>query len=216
MLKENSNIDIRQQIINVCKKLSQQGFVQSTAGNISARTKNNTILITPSGWHKGDLEVHHLVEIDLQGKHISGDAKPSSESRMHITVYQARPDINAVIHAHPPFCTTWAACGKPLPSPNLPEVIGTLGEIAFIEYATPGSTLLSNALTPYLSGHTAFLLCNHGALTIGQNVEAAMHHMQTFELFSQVALQAKSLGALNPLPNHEIEYIKEICKSYGR
>lgn len=209
---KDDDIRIRYQIIDVCKKLSQQSFVQSTSGNISVRTGKNTILITPSGWHKGDLEINNLTEIDFSGKQLSGDLKPSSEYLMHITAYQLRPDIKAVVHAHPPYCTTWAAAGKPLPKPNLPEVIVAIGEPAFIEYATPSTPTLSQALKPFLAEHTAFLLSNHGAMTIGRNVEEAFLHMQTFEFFAQIAFQAKSLGALAPLGGQEIEHLKDLYK----
>lgn len=209
---KDDDLSLRYKIIDVCKKLSYQGFVQGTSGNISARTKNNTIIITPSGWHKGDLEIHNLTEIDFSGKKLSGTSRPSTEYLMHIIAYQERPEIKSVVHAHPPYCTTWASVGKPIPTPNLPEVVVALGEIAFVDYATPSTLHLSRVLKPFLKEHTGFILCNHGAMTIGSNLEEAYLHMETLEFFARIAYQAKLLGSLNPLPYQEIERLKDLYK----
>jgi len=194
------------ELLRTCKLLDQAGFFPGKSGNISIRRTPETFLITPTGVRKTELTSPDLVEMSMNGHIISGKRKPSSEVKMHCHIYQKRPDVKAVVHAHPPFATGFAAAGLPLDVPVLPEAILVLGKIALAEYGTPGTWELPHSLTPYLErGDNTFLLSNHGALTLGDSLGRASHRMETLELFANVLLISRLLGGEKILSSSELE-----------
>jgi len=195
---------IKEEIISVCLNLHQQGFFAGTSGNVSARVKRNEFLITPSGLKKGEISSNQLIKMNLGGKQTGGDLSPSSEYKMHLIVYRKREDVGAIVHAHPPFATGFAAAGIPLDNKVLPEAILVLGRIPLVEYGTPSTWEVPGALDPYLEGNQAFLLMNHGALTLGKNLHEAAHRMETLELFAKVILIARMLGGEKLLTDEQL------------
>jgi len=196
---------ISQEIIQAGQRIYQKGFVAANDGNISARVGEQQILITPSGRSKGFLKLEDLVLVDLNGKIIHGNLKPSSETAMHLTIYQEREDVNSVCHAHPVYATAFSVATIPLDEPVLPEVIVTLGRIPMVPYAEPGSPDVSKNIRPFLAHHDAFLLANHGAVTVGKDVFDAFYKMETVEHFARILHKAKQLGSVHLLKSEEVQ-----------
>jgi L-fuculose-phosphate aldolase len=164
--------------------------VASNDGNISARIDKKYVLITPTGISKGFMNGSDLIIIDFNGKVVKGKGKPSSESLLHLQIYKVRSDVNSVCHAHPPYATGYAVAGIPLSQNILPEVIISLGTIPLVSYGTPGTEEFCKPLLPILKDYDAFLLANHGALTVGSTVLDAYNKMETLEHFAKILFVA--------------------------
>ena len=145
-----------------------------------------------------------MVVVDLDGKKIRGTRDASSELLMHLEVYKNRPDVRAVVHAHPPIATGFAVAGIPLDRAVLAEVVTTLGSIPIAEYGTPSTPELPAAVRKYIKAHDGLLLANHGALTIGPDVYAAYYKMETIEHFAKISLVTRQLGRENLLSREEV------------
>lgn len=206
---------LKRQIVEVGKRMYERGFVAANDGNISARVDDKHVLITPSGVSKGFMKPDDLALIDLNGKVISGTKKPSSEVFMHLQVYKDRADVNSVCHAHPPYATAFAVAGIPLDQCILPEVIITLGSIPLIEYGTPGSEEFYKPVVKLLQDYDAFLLANHGALTVGADILAAYHKMETLEHYAHIAFIARQLGSARSLNKEQVQKLIELRPKFG-
>jgi L-fuculose-phosphate aldolase len=196
---------IRREMVRISMNLYEMGFFAGTSGNISVRLRENEILITPSGVNKSQLTPEQVVKVDREGKAISGSGKASSEVKMHLFSYSQRNDISAIVHAHPPFATGFAAAGIPLDKPVLPEAILILGSIPLVEYGTPSTHEVPQALAPYVMTRNAFLLAHHGTLTFGRDLNEAAHRTDTLELFAKVILIARMLGGEKLLSSEQLE-----------
>ena len=192
-------------IIHVGRRMYERGYVASNDGNISVRLSDDRLLVTMTGVSKGYLTPDQLIVIDYDGNVVSGKYKPSSEIKMHLMVYQERPDIHGVAHAHPPTATGFSVAGIPLTDCLLPEVIVTLGSVPIVEYGLPGTMELVEPIRKYVHDYDAYLLENHGALTIGPNVINAYHKMETMEHFANIALTARLLGNVNVLGKEDAD-----------
>jgi L-fuculose-phosphate aldolase len=200
-----------EEIVGIGKHLYGLGFLAGTSGNISARLPDDTIIITPSGMIKGQMVEGDIVRIDLDGNIIGASSRnPSSELKMHIHSYRKRTDVQAIVHAHPPFATGFAAAGLPLDVRVLPEAVLVMGEIPLVEYGTPSTWEVPEKLDPYLAGNNVFLLENHGALTLGRNLEEASHRMETLELFAKVIVIARMLGGEKILSKENLGKLQKI------
>lgn len=188
-----SEAEIKQQIVEVGRRLYENKFIAAGDGNISART-GDTLFFTPTGMCKGFLKTEDIVKTDLQGKKIEGTRNPSSEALMHLEIYRLRPDVSAVVHAHPPHATGFALAGIPLDKALLPEVILTMGCIPLAEYSTPTTEEVARAIRDLIPNHDALLLSNHGAVTYGKEMEAAYFKMETLEHFARISINAKIIG----------------------
>jgi L-fuculose-phosphate aldolase len=184
----------RRDIVRYGRKLAELGFHAALAGNISARIAEDRLLCTSTGSDKGELQNDDLVVCNLDGKLLEGEARPTSEILMHLSVYRARPDVQAVIHAHPPTATAFAAASEPLNSLYLPEMFVWLGPIALVPYGTPGTPALSAQLEPYLAKHDGFLLENHGALAVGKSLRETAQRMELIEQNARITLMTRLLA----------------------
>jgi len=184
----------------------QRGLMTSNDGNISIRLDANRILITAAGLCKGRMEMGDLLVIDLNGNVIISwkGLKPSSETPMHLEVYKQRPEINAVIHAHPVYATTLTVANQPFPHDVLPEVALTLGNIPVTAYATPSSHQDAEAIRPFIHDHNAILLRQHGSLTVGKDLDEALIHLERLEHVAQVYWNAHMLGNVTRIPPDEL------------
>ncbi|HEX4931609.1 MAG TPA: class II aldolase/adducin family protein, partial [Gemmatimonadaceae bacterium] len=126
---------IRREIVSVCQRLYARGLIAGPDGNVSARIAANRILVTPAGFSKVDVTAADLVELSIDGRMGPGATRPSSEVQMHLRIYQRRPDVHAVVHAHPPVATAFAVSGQRLPSDVLPELVYQMGEVPLLPYA---------------------------------------------------------------------------------
>ncbi len=206
---------LRRDIIHVCRRMYQRGYVAANDGNVSARVSEDRILTTPTGMSKGFLTEDQLVLCDMEGNVISGNLKPSSELPMHLMVYRERPDVNAVVHAHPVAATGFAVAGIPLAQCVLPEVVLTVGAVPVAEYGTPSTEEIPNSIRRYIHDYDAFLLANHGALTLGPDVITAYHRMETVEHFAQITLVARQLGRVNVLSDEQVQKLMQVREKLG-
>jgi L-fuculose-phosphate aldolase len=206
---------VRRQLVRFGAMIHQQGWVAATDGNLSVRLDDATILTTPTGISKGMMQPEDMVLIDLEGRKLAGTRNPSSESLMHLTIYRTRPDVRAVVHAHPPVATGFACAGVPLDQPLCAEVVVTLGAIPLAKYATTGTPQLSESLLPYLPDYDAILLANHGAVTYGCDLESAYLKMETVEHFAKVVLTTIQIGRHNNLSEENIRKLLEARAAYA-
>lgn len=182
----------------------EQGFIVACEGNLSVRLPDGRILNTPTCMNKGTLSPDDLVVTDLNGAHLAGNRKVSSEVAMHLLFYRMRPDVNAICHAHPPTATGFAVAGRALDEALLPEVIIGLGQIPLVRYATPGTPELSAALEPFVPNYDALLLANHGAVTCGPDLLTAFFRMETIEHSAKITLAAENAGQPQLLSSREV------------
>lgn len=184
--------------------LHDRGFVAAMDGNLSVRLKGDRLLVTPTCLSKGAMRPADMVIVDLDGKRVSGKRNVTSEIGMHLLIYRLRPDIQAIVHAHPPTATGFAAAGIALTEPLVCEVVMGLGCIPLARYGTPGTSELAQTLEPYVPAYDAILMSNHGVVTYGDTLEHAYMKMETVEHFAQIALITHLLGRQQPLKQGEI------------
>jgi L-fuculose-phosphate aldolase len=205
----------RTDIVEVGRRLWTQGFVASNDGNISVRLAEDRVLTTPKSVSKGFMTTDMLVVTDLEGRKVEGVRDASSELKMHLEVYHQRPDVKAVVHAHPATATGFAVAGVPLTRAVLAEVITTLGGIPIAEYATPSTAELPAAIRSYIKAHDGLLLANHGALAVAGDVFTAYHRMETIEHFAKISLVARMLGREHLISREEVARLQGLRGMYG-
>ena len=205
----------RQDMVRAGRLMFERGWIAASDGNLSMRLPTGEILATPSGVCKGSLQEEDLILCDLDGNKTGGWRQPTSELDMHLTVYRNREDVQAVVHAHPPVATGFAAAGRELNVGVLPEVIVRFGCVPLAPYGTPGTPALGESLLPFVGQHEAVLLANHGAVTWGADLVQAFFHMETVEHFARIALVAELLGGARPLPRAEIQKLFAARERYG-
>jgi len=206
---------LRADIVEIGRRMYARGYTASNDGNISVRLGPDRLLMTPKSVCKGFMTPDMMCVTDLNGTKISGDRDPSSEALMHLEVYRQRPDVNAVVHAHPPTATGFAVAGIPLDRAVLAEVLTTLGSIPLAEYATPSTAELPEAVRKYIKAHDGMLLANHGALTVGTDLYSAYYKMETVEHFAHISLVARMLGRENLISRDEVMRLQELRGTYG-
>jgi L-fuculose-phosphate aldolase len=201
-----------------CRRLHAGGLLAGAEGNCSVRLPDGTVLVTASGVDKATIgpahilhrhadgtECHNGVAESVTSDTLSGDSRlrPSSELQMHLTIYAARADVMAVVHAHPPVATGFATAGRSIPGDVLPEVPVVIGPAALVPYGRPGTTALSEALSPFLADHEVFLLANHGVTSVGRSLVDAMTRLESVEQAARILLVAELLGGARVLPGGE-------------
>jgi L-fuculose-phosphate aldolase len=189
--------------------LYRRGLVASTSGNLSGRLEVDRILITPAGFSKGRLRTSDLLVTDLEGRPLRpARAVPSTELPMHLEVYRRRPDVGAVIHAHPPYATALTVAGISFPDDVLPEVLLTLGEVPTTRLARPSSDDDARAIEELIGDHDALLLDRHGTLTVGRTIEQAMLVLEQIEHVARVFWLATALGRVERLPSELVDALR--------
>jgi L-fuculose-phosphate aldolase len=207
--------EIRADIVEVGRRLYARGFVASNDGNISVRLDETRLMTTPKSVSKGFMTPDMMVIVDYEGRKLAGERDPSSELPMHLEIYRNRPDVNAVVHAHPPLATGFAVAGIPLTRAVLAEVVTTLGSIPIAEYGTPSTPELPEAVRKYIKAHDGLLLANHGAVTCCRTVMSAYFKMETIEHFARISLVARLLGREHLLSRVEVERLQGLRGMYG-
>src|SRR5215211_2668336 len=206
---------LRADIVEAGRRLYARAYVASNDGNISARLDDHRLITTPKSVSKGFMTPDMMVIVDYNGTKLAGDRDASSELPMHLEIYRQRPDVHAVVHAHPPTATGFAVAGIPLTRAVLAEVITTLGSIPIAEYATPSTTELPDAVRKYIKAHDGMLLANHGALTVGADLFSAYYKMETIEHFAKISLVARLLGRENLISREEVMRLQQLRGTYG-
>lgn len=191
---------LRDEIAEVCRRLDERGLIAGPDGNVSARLDGDTLLVTPSGMAKRRVRPSDVVAIAPDGTPRAGErGRASSEVRMHLRIYARRPDVMAVVHAHPPTATGFAVAGEDFMAPVLPEIILQMGGVPLVPYETPGTDAVADRFEPLLAAHDAFLMANHGATTVGATLESALQRMESLEHAARIILTARLLGNVTQL-----------------
>jgi L-fuculose-phosphate aldolase len=194
--------------------LHRRGFIAACDGNISVRLDRRRVLITPTAMPKGMIKPLDLIIVDLEGRKLKGLRAVTSEIGMHLLIYRMRPDVNAVVHAHPPTATGFAAAGMALDEPLVCEVVVGLGQIPLAPYGTPGTPELGKTLEPFIPQYDAILMANHGVVTYGRELQSAYMKMETVEHFARIALTTYILGRQQTLEQAEVDKLVRARRKY--
>ena len=208
---------IKEQICEMGKRMYSRNMVAANDGNISVRVGEQEFLCTPTGVSKGFMTPEYICRVDAQGNLLEGNPgfRPSSEMKMHLRVYEKRPDIGAVVHAHPPYATSFAVMGIPLDQPIISEAVVSLGTVPVAEYGTPSTSELPDALEKYLPDYDAVLLEHHGALTYAGDLETAFMRMESVEFYAQLLYQTRMLGGPRVLSEERVQKLIEVRTKMG-
>jgi len=207
--------ELRQDIVDIGRLIYQKGWVAANDGNISVRLDPERVLCTPTGVSKGMMAPDDLIICDMKGNKLWGRKERTSEIEMHLTVYNMRPEINAVVHAHPPVATGYAAAGKALIEALLPEVVIALGCVPLAGYGLPGTEELIKPMIPLIPKYDALMMANHGAVCYGEELYKAFFKMETVEHYARISLVAELLGGAKVLPRQEVDKLLEARTRYG-
>lgn len=201
---------LRQHVIRYAHALHARGWVANHDGNVTARLTDNRFVSTPTATSKGDVSERNLIEVDGDGKKVAGTARPFSELNLHMAVYRARADINAVVHAHPPHATALACSGsRALERPFIAEAVVSIGDsIPTVPFAAPGQAA-ADALRPFVTDYDAVLIANHGVMAWGANPEQAYLRLELVEHLARVAVLAQATGGVRPLPEDVVAKLLE-------
>ncbi len=212
-----SEYEIKKQICDIGKRIYDRGMVAANDGNISVKISDNEFLCTPTGVSKGFMTPEYICKVDADGNVIQANKgfKPSSEIKMHMRVYKERPDVQAVVHAHPIYATSFAIAGIPLTQPIMPEAVIALGCVPIAEYGTPSTHEIPDAVSKYLQYFDAVLLENHGALAYSDSLLAAYHKMESLEFYAELLFLSKQLGGPQELSKAQVEKLYDIRRQFG-
>ncbi len=204
----------RQLLLEVTDEMVKQGLVAGSSGNASLRLTGNEdedlVLITPSRFRYGRMSPEDLVVVDLAGGAVKGDHLPSSETALHLELYQARADVGAIIHTHSPYSSVAAVAGLPIP-PLIDEmVIKVGGRVEVAEYGFPASEELARNACHSLGERNAVLLRNHGLIGVGREPWEALEVCQMVERAAQIFIYASLIGKATPLPSEAVEIQREL------
>lgn len=212
----DSHIDshYRQELVRFGAKLHDKDFVSGTDGNLSIRVDAFRVLSTPTSISKAMMQPEDMVVVDFEGRKLSGRREVSSEIGMHLTIYKLRPDVRAIVHAHPCTATGFASSGMELDERLCSEVPIALGKIPLAPYRTPGTPQLSEALMPFIPDHDAILMANHGVVTYGADLLSAYLNMEIVEHFARITLVTRQLGHRELLSGEHLKELKEARLRY--
>ena len=207
---------LRDAIVECGRIAYERRLLMSNDGNISVLTAEGNMLITPSGLCKGRMSADDLLLMDMDGNVLSSapGRRPSSETPMHLEVYKQRPDVHAVLHAHPIFATTLTVSDYPLPVDVLPEVLLALGDVPTTRYATPSSHDDADAIHDLIRDHDALLLRQHGSLTVGADLDEALIRLERVEHVAEVFWRAHMLGKVNRILEEDVEKLFKVREQF--
>jgi L-fuculose-phosphate aldolase len=194
-------LDLARRMALCCRQLAARGLIAGQDGNLSVRLSPTRALVTPSGLLKALLAPGDMVEVDLSGRKLRGRRNPTTELDLHLRILRRRPDVGAVVHAHPPTATGFAVAGEGFDKFVLPEIILLFGRVPLVPYGTPGTAELGDRVEPYIDRHDGLLLANHGAVTVGPTLDTAWIRMESLEQAARIVLTARALGRVTELTN---------------
>ncbi|MCF0145713.1 MAG: class II aldolase/adducin family protein [Eubacterium sp.] len=217
LIKTVEEYKAKEEICAIGKRILASGMVAANDGNISVRLSKHEILCTPTGVSKGYMKPEMICKVDEKGNLLEaeGGYRPSSEVKMHLRVYEKRPDVTAVVHTHAPFATTFAIMGTPIDEPITTEAVVSLGEVPLAPFALPGTMEVPDSIEPFLQDYDAVLLRNHGVLTYSETLEEAYLKMEEVEFFARLVYQTKMLGGAKPFKEDVIQKLYDIRRNSG-
>lgn len=203
---------VREEICEIGRRMYARRMVAANDGNISVRLSENELICTPTGVSKGFMKPEQLCKLDFSGNvlEMQEGFGPSSEVKMHIRVYQKRPDIMAVVHAHPVFATSFAVMGRALEVPIMPEVIVNFGKVPLAPYGTPSTAEIPDAIEPYLKDYQAILLESHGTLTWAKDLQTAYMKLESVEFYAELLYRTTQLGGPRVLDEDKLERLYQV------
>ena len=212
-----SERELRADIVEVCHKIYNNGWVAANDGNVSVLIDDGIAICTPTGISKGIITPDMLIKVDINGNKLEGERelKPSSEIKMHLDILRNKPGVNSVVHAHPPYGTAFAVAGIPLNECVLPEIVISLGQIPITKYGTPSTFEIPESVREHLKESSVFLLENHGALSTGSDVFQAYYRMESMELFAKIAVIAKTIGNVNTISEPNVKKLLKLRTDWG-
>lgn len=207
---------IRAEVVQLCRRLHQNGWVANHDGNVSLRLKGERLLTTCTAISKHEVDEGSLLVVDLEGKVLEGRRKPFSELELHLAAYRARPEVDAVLHAHPPHATAFGLCGAELSPLAMPELVVSLGSRIptlprFLPREEEGLKLLAAQAAEY----DALLLSGNGALTLGLDLHQALLRMELVEHYARILSVARQIGPVPPLGEGELAKLLEARRKAG-
>jgi L-fuculose-phosphate aldolase len=210
-----SERELRHDIVEIGRLVYEKGWVAANDGNISIRLDDHRLLATPTRISKGMMHVDDLIVVDNSGNKIEGNRECTSEILMHCTIYNLRPDVHSVLHAHPPVATGFATAGRPLNLALLPEVVIGLGHVPLADYGLPGTPALTEPMLPYIPKYDAIMMGNHGVVSYAGDVYKAFFNMEIVEHFARITFVAEMLGGPKVLPKVEVDKLLDSRARYG-
>lgn len=196
---------LKEQICEIGRRMYEREFVAAHAGNISCRLTDEEVLCTPTRVSKGFLRPDDICLVDMSGRQLAGKRPRSSEVLMHLAILQARPDVAAVVHCHPPHATAFAIVGEPIPQAVMPEVEILLGEVPITRYETPGGRKFAETVLPFVAQTNTIVLANHGTVSYGATLEEALWLTEVLDQYCRILLLTRQLGPLRHLPADKVE-----------
>lgn len=207
--------ELREAFCEIGRRVWQRGYVAANDGNFSFRLDEERVLCTPTLISKGFMKPSDLIVVDMEGKQLAGDLKPTSEIRIHLYIYQNRPDVYSAVHVHPPHATAFAVARRNLPSGVSPEVETVLGEVPLAPYELTGTWVFARSIEPWVKTHDAFLLASHGALTVGVDPFDAYYRMEILDQYCRMLLLSAQLGGWQSLSQSAMDGIFDLKKRVG-
>ncbi len=214
----NSGINdrkLKEQICEIGRRVYQKGFAAANDGNLSIRVGQNEVLCSPTMICKGYMTPDDICAVDLDGNQIAGKKKRTSEILLHLSIMKARPDVQAVVHCHPPHATAFAVAGEPIPQCVLPEVEVFMGEIPLAPYETPGTQKFADTVLPFLKGTSCVILKNHGTVSFGKTIEEAFWKTEILDSYCRILMLARQLGRVEYFTQQQTNELLELKKRLG-
>jgi len=211
-----SEASLRRDLIRFSRLCYERRLLVAMDGNLSVRLSDELVLCTQAGCHKGFVDDEHLVVVDMQGNKVRGSGSPTSEMAMHLAAYRVRPDLHAVVHAHPPMCVAFTVAGVSMARCVLPEVILTLGTVPTLPYETTGTTDLAELVGKAMVDYDAVMMDRHGAVCGGTSLLDAFCKLETMEHTANIMKWARDLGAMQEMEPREAVHLRSMgLKRYG-
>jgi len=210
-----TELEIKQLMCEIGKRVYNRGMVASNDGNFSVKLNDNEFLCTPTGVSKGFMTPEYICKVDAKGNVLEANPgfKPSSEVKMHMRIYEKRPDVKAVVHAHPIYATAFAINGMALEDPIMPEAVLFLGGVPLAKYGTPSTMEIPDAIEEFLPHYDQVLLENHGALAWGADILSAYHKLESVEFYAELLFKSRMLGNPQNLNEEQVEKLYDIRRS---
>jgi L-ribulose-5-phosphate 4-epimerase len=210
--------DLREEIVLVSRRMSASGLVMGTSGNVSARTPDGNVLVTPSGLDYAVLEPEDVVLVDLDGNILDGPFEPSVETPMHTGIYRSRPETHGIVHTHARYSTTLACLNWEIPPVHyMLAVLSDVGRVPVARYATYGTEALARNASEVLGGsHGACLLRNHGTIAVGASVSEAYSRTELLEEMAEIYYRAKLAGEPVILTPEQMAEVSAKIHDYGQ
>jgi L-fuculose-phosphate aldolase len=206
---------LKEEICDIGRRIYAKGFAAGNDGNISFRLGPDAVLCTPTMMSKGFMQPADLCIVDMEGNQLDGVRRRSSEILLHLTILKERPDINSVVHCHPPHATAFGVAREPIPQCVLPEVEVFLGDVPIARYATPGGQQLADTIRPFVRQASVVIMANHGTVSFGETVEKAYWWTEILDAYCRILMLAKDLGRVTFLTKAETKELLDLKAKWG-